>query len=401
MGYDVARFMGDVDEELLCPICSGVLEDPLQAPECEHAFCMGCIQEWLQRQPTCPVDRQRLVIHHLKPVPRILRNLLHRLDISCDNSKYGCQETVKLDRLEIHVSECEFNPKRPVPCSQGCGIVIPKDELKDHNCVREMRLLLQQQQNRISSMQQELGEQKLQNTELRRSLEVMRDAIQPLLPRGQTLPTIQEPRGNLNGAATSGVVPMNTDISPISMRTPNTPTSPSTSDDNEVMMAISSMATGHNASDAALIMQLNQNGGGLSAAASNAISEVNSLSSSMNQDLMDWVASLRPARVTRWGGMISTPDTTLQAVVKRALLDSGCPSTIAMELMENAHERKWPPGLNTLETRQLNRRVYENYVPKRIPGKQAVVITACDNRHMGTDMILEPGLIMIFAHGVE
>ena len=44
MGYDVARFMGDVDEELLCPICSGVLEDPLQAPECEHAFCMGCIQ---------------------------------------------------------------------------------------------------------------------------------------------------------------------------------------------------------------------------------------------------------------------------------------------------------------------------------------------------------------------
>ena len=106
-------------------------------------------------------------------------------------------------------------------------------------------------------------------------------------------------------------------------------------------------------------------------------------------------------RVTRWGGMISTPDTTLQAVVKRALLDSGCPSTIAMELMENAHERKWPPGLNTLETRQLNRRVYENYVPKRIPGKQAVVITSCDNRHMGHDMILEPGLIMIFAHGVE
>ena len=99
--------------------------------------------------------------------------------------------------------------------------------------------------------------------------------------------------------------------------------------------------------------------------------------------------------------MISTPDTTLQAVVKRALLDSGCPSTIAMELMENAHERKWPPGLNTLETRQLNRRVYENYVPKRIPGKQAVVITSCDNRHMGHDMILEPGLIMIFAHGVE
>ena len=39
-------------------------------------------------------------------------------------------------------------------------------------------------------MQQELGEQKLTNADLRRSMEVLRDAIQPLLPRGQTLPTM-------------------------------------------------------------------------------------------------------------------------------------------------------------------------------------------------------------------
>jgi len=246
-------------------------------------------------------------------------------------------------------------------------------------------------------MQQELGEQKVSNAELRRSLDVLREAIQPLLPRGQTLPTIYESR------ASNGVVPMNTDNSPVAIRTPASPTSngASSSDDSEMIMTIAQMATGHNASDAALIMQLSNQSGMSAGASANAASEANSLSSSMNQDLMDWVASLRPARVTRWGGMISTPDTTLQAVVKRALLDSGCPSTIAMELMENAHERKWPPGLNTLETRQLNRRVYENYVPKRIPGKQAVVITSCDNRHMGHDMILEPGLIMIFAHGVE
>ena len=39
-------------------------------------------------------------------------------------------------------------------------------------------------------MQQELGEQKVSNAELRRSLDVLREAIQPLLPRGQTLPTM-------------------------------------------------------------------------------------------------------------------------------------------------------------------------------------------------------------------
>lgn len=67
--------------------------------------------------------------------------------------------------------------------------------------------------------------------------------------------------------------------------------------------------------------------------------------------------------------MISTPDTVLQAVIKRALIDSGCPPHIVNELMENAHERRWPSGLGTLETRQLSRRQYENYVTKRIPGQ--------------------------------
>lgn len=30
MGYEINRFQGEVDEELICPICSAVLEDPLQ-----------------------------------------------------------------------------------------------------------------------------------------------------------------------------------------------------------------------------------------------------------------------------------------------------------------------------------------------------------------------------------
>lgn len=35
MGFDVNRFQGTVDEELICPICSGVLEDPVQVDDCD------------------------------------------------------------------------------------------------------------------------------------------------------------------------------------------------------------------------------------------------------------------------------------------------------------------------------------------------------------------------------
>lgn len=51
MGYDLTRFQGDVDEELICPICSGVLEEPLQvsvnlklAPISFHSI--GDYQQW-------------------------------------------------------------------------------------------------------------------------------------------------------------------------------------------------------------------------------------------------------------------------------------------------------------------------------------------------------------------
>jgi hypothetical protein len=36
MGFEVNRFQGEVDEELVCPICSGVLEDPLQVRTIER-----------------------------------------------------------------------------------------------------------------------------------------------------------------------------------------------------------------------------------------------------------------------------------------------------------------------------------------------------------------------------
>jgi E3 ubiquitin-protein ligase NRDP1 len=107
-------------------------------------------------------------------------------------------------------------------------------------------------------------------------------------------------------------------------------------------------------------------------------------------------------------------------MIKRALSESGCPPHILDDLMENCHERRWPRGLSSLETRQDNRRIYDNYVCRRIPGtsnhnlssyqitnisliqgKQAVLVLSCDNGHMAEDVMVEPGLVMIFAHGVS
>lgn len=86
-------------------------------------------------------------------------------------------------------------------------------------------------------------------------------------------------------------------------------------------------------------------------------------------EVVRWSSTLARARVTRWGGMISTPDDALQLMIKRALSESGCPPHILDDLMDKCHERRWPCGLNSLETRQTNRRIYDNYVCRRIPGR--------------------------------
>lgn len=97
-----------------------------------------------------------------------------RLCINCDNAQYGCTRILKLDTLAAHLEECEHNPKRPLPCEQGCGLIIPKDELKDHNCVKELRALIETQQQKLNEFQQDLTEQRFTINEQKRELQLLK-----------------------------------------------------------------------------------------------------------------------------------------------------------------------------------------------------------------------------------
>jgi hypothetical protein len=132
-----------------------------QAPECEHAFCSGCINQWLAHQPVCPIDRTCIQPKELKPVPRILKNLLSKLRLRCDHAAHGCSSIVRLETLASHVHDCEFNPKRPVACTAGCSLIVAKDELHTHNCVRELRRLVDVQQSRIDNLTSEVARQRM------------------------------------------------------------------------------------------------------------------------------------------------------------------------------------------------------------------------------------------------
>ncbi|XP_078543155.1 RING finger protein 151-like [Lissotriton helveticus] len=167
MGYDIERFVGYVNEGLLCCICRDVLEDPLQAP-CEHAFCALCIQGWLVHHPNCPEDRQELDTATLRPLYRYMRNDLNRLQIHCSNRERGCEMVCSLESVDRHERECEYsriscsNSGCPVQverrhleghlalcehrsreCPNGCGYAILSAEDLQHNCIAELRTELE------------------------------------------------------------------------------------------------------------------------------------------------------------------------------------------------------------------------------------------------------------------
>ncbi|XP_072426324.1 RING finger protein 151 isoform X1 [Chiloscyllium punctatum] len=136
MGYDIERFVGYVNEGLLCCICRDVLENPLQAP-CEHAFCTTCIHGWLVQNHNCPEDRQALDVSMLRPLFRYMRNDLNRLQIWCKNRQHGCEIICSLEAVDRHERECEYSQ---IPClNAGCTVQVERRNLDSHLAVCEYR----------------------------------------------------------------------------------------------------------------------------------------------------------------------------------------------------------------------------------------------------------------------
>ena len=94
--------------DLSCPICSAVLERPLQLA-CGNIICYNCCQKWIHSCPTCPVPCPCCYDHHLEmtticPPPPVVISLLSSLLVICSK---GCGRLVRADHYTKHLdSKC-------------------------------------------------------------------------------------------------------------------------------------------------------------------------------------------------------------------------------------------------------------------------------------------------------
>ena len=119
-----------IDEDLLCPLCTDPLEDPLSTNQCGHTFCRKCINQTFDTMSSCPTCRQPLSLDDFHPVNiRPFLNQLNQLLVKCT----VCSETnIQRGNFKDHIIKC-INKNVSCPAVDiKCDWTGQRTQLQDH-----------------------------------------------------------------------------------------------------------------------------------------------------------------------------------------------------------------------------------------------------------------------------
>ncbi|CAG2167058.1 unnamed protein product [Oppiella nova] len=138
-GFQRSRVIGVCDEELdefICGICLEVFVDPVVTQCCQQSYCSECIHNWLSDNNTCPNDRKELSREGIGPAPRLVYNLLNKMQVKCDFYAMGCESVVKMCELSQHIIYCDHNANRKC---KSCELDV--DGNGDHKCIESLLIM--------------------------------------------------------------------------------------------------------------------------------------------------------------------------------------------------------------------------------------------------------------------
>jgi hypothetical protein len=90
-----------LEQNLKCPICLTIAEDPWESSCCGHLFCNRCIK--LIKSKKCPICRTKKANFRENSFAKIL---LNNIMVKCP---YGCELTTPLAILKLHRYQCELS----------------------------------------------------------------------------------------------------------------------------------------------------------------------------------------------------------------------------------------------------------------------------------------------------
>ena len=90
-----------LEQNLKCPICLTIADEPYETSCCGHIFCNRCIKNI--KNLNCPICRSKKVNFRENTFVKVL---LNTLIIKCP---YGCELSIPLSNSKIHRYQCEVS----------------------------------------------------------------------------------------------------------------------------------------------------------------------------------------------------------------------------------------------------------------------------------------------------
>ena len=101
-----------VEELLICPLCFGVLFEPVECKLCQHSYCKSCILKFsTDNCPYCDTSKPEFKRSHI-----LLEKNLSKLEFKCKNPE--CKEKISYEKVLFHEKICEYSRNKCV--NAGC-----------------------------------------------------------------------------------------------------------------------------------------------------------------------------------------------------------------------------------------------------------------------------------------
>jgi hypothetical protein len=90
-----------LEQNLKCPICFNIVEEPFETSCCGHLFCNKCIKGI--KKMSCPICRSNRVNFRENS---FVKNLLNTM---CSKCPYGCGSSIPLGNIKYHRYQCKVS----------------------------------------------------------------------------------------------------------------------------------------------------------------------------------------------------------------------------------------------------------------------------------------------------
>ena len=120
------QFVSPPPDDVICPLCLDIVEEPHQLTCCGHHICKKCVENHRKRASSlqCPMCRHNKygTVHD----KYFERNGLNKLTIWCTK---GCGQKVELGQLKKHFTQCLCVQE---DCPYGCGQQYQRQFIEEH-----------------------------------------------------------------------------------------------------------------------------------------------------------------------------------------------------------------------------------------------------------------------------